>query len=122
MLAPVYSLLKRLVVGRPLSSAEQEHQRLAKTIALAVFSSDAISSTAYATEEILRVIVPLAAMGALNYLIPIAFIVVILLAIVAFSYRQTILAYPSGGGSCAVSPEDLGGSPSQWPGASPLTA
>src|SRR5258706_1332145 len=107
MLAPVYSLLKRLVVGRPLSSAEQEHQRLAKTIALAVFSSDAISSTAYATEEILRVLVPLAALGALDYLIPIAFIVAILLAIVAFSYRQTTFAYPSAARSYSGSPENL---------------
>ncbi|MDQ1567522.1 MAG: hypothetical protein QOF96_2402 [Actinomycetota bacterium] len=117
----MYSVLKRLLVGRPLSSAEQEHQRLAKTIALAVFSSDAISSTAYATEEILRVIVPLAAMGALDYLIPIAFIVVILLAIVAFSYRQTIFAYPSGGGSYVVSRENLGVNPSLVAGASLLT-
>src|SRR2546421_4084846 len=107
MLTPVYQALKRLLVGRPLSSAEQEHQRLIKTIALAVFSSDAISSTAYATEEILRVIVPLAALGALDYLIPIAFIVCILLGIVAFSYRQTIFAYPSGGGSLILSPGDL---------------
>src|SRR5438132_3236275 len=119
-MAPVYSVRKRLGVGRPLSSAEQEHQRLAKTIARAVFSSDAISSTAYATEEILRVLVPLAALGALDYLIPIAFIVVILLAIVAFSYRQTIFAYPNGGGSYVVSRENLGVNPSLVAGASLL--
>src|SRR5437764_1212323 len=70
MLAPVYQALKRLLVGRPLSSAESEHQRLSKTIALAVFSSDAISSTAYATEEILRVLVPLSGLAALNDRIP----------------------------------------------------
>jgi amino acid transporter len=121
MLARVYSVLKRLLVGRPISSAEQEHQRLSKTIALAVFSSDAISSTAYATEEILRVLVPYAAMEALNYLIPIAFVVVVLLAIVAFSYRQTIFAYPSGGGSYIVSRENLGVNPSLVAGASLLT-
>jgi amino acid transporter len=120
-LTGVYQALKRLLVGRPLSSAEQEHQRLIKTIALAVFSSDAISSTAYATEEILRVLVPLAAMKALDYLIPIAFIVCILLAIVAFSYRQTIFAYPSGGGSYIVSRENLGVNPSLVAGASLLT-
>src|SRR3989440_5315303 len=120
-MARVYQALKRLLVGRPLSSAEQEHQRLIKTIALAVFSSDAISSTAYATEEILRVLVPLAAMDALDYLIPIAFIVVVLLAIVAFSYRQTIFAYPSGGGSYVVSRENLGVNPSLVAGASLLT-
>ena len=121
MLTRVYAALKRLLVGRPLSSAEQEHQRLSKTVALAVFSSDAISSTAYATEEILRVLVPLAGMAALADLIPIAFVVVILLAIVAFSYRQTIYAYPSGGGSYIVSRENLGVNPSLVAGASLLT-
>jgi amino acid transporter len=121
MLTRVYSALKRLLVGRPLSSAEQEHQRLSKRIALAVFSSDAISSTAYATEEILRVLVPYAGMQALDYLVPIAFIVVVLLAIVAFSYRQTIFAYPSGGGSYVVSRENLGVNPSLVAGASLLT-
>jgi amino acid transporter len=121
MLTRVYSALKRLLVGRPLSSAESEHQRLTKRIALAVFSSDAISSTAYATEEILRVLVPLAGMAALDSLIPIAFVVVILLAIVAFSYRQTIFAYPSGGGSYVVSRENLGVNPSLVAGASLLT-
>ena len=121
MLARVFKALKRLLVGRPLSSAEQEHQRLSKTIALAVFSSDAISSTAYATEEILRVLVPLSGMAALDDLIPIAFVVVILLGIVAFSYRQTIFAYPSGGGSYVVSRENLGVNPSLVAGASLLT-
>src|SRR5881409_708464 len=92
-----FSIVKRILLGRPLSSAEQEHQRLIKKIALAVFSSDAISSTAYATEEILHVLVPVAGLAAIGYLIPISLIVVVLLAIVAFSYRQTIFAYPNGG-------------------------
>jgi amino acid transporter len=117
----VYSVLKRLLVGRPLPSAEQEHQRLIKTIALAVFSSDAISSTAYATEEILHVLVPLAALAALGYLVPISLIVMVLLAIVAVSYRQTIFAYPGGGGSYVVSRENLGRVPSLVAGASLLT-
>src|SRR3954465_781101 len=82
----VASSLKRLLVGRPLPSSEEQHQRLGKVVALAVFASDAISSTAYATEEILLVLVPLAAMQALNYLIPIAIIVVVLLMIVISSY------------------------------------
>jgi len=119
-MAPVYSVLKRLLVGRPLSSAEQEHQRLAKTIALAVFSSDAISSTAYATEEILHVLVPLAGLAALDDLIPISMVVVTLLAIVVFSYRQTIFAYPNGGGSYIVSRENLGETPALVAGASLL--
>jgi len=108
------AILKRLLVGRPLATTEQEHQRIPKVIALAVFSSDAISSTAYATEEILFV----TAVGAsslmlgLETLIPIAIAVALLLAIVAFSYRQTIFAYPSGGGSYVVSRENLGENPS----------
>ncbi|HEX2701391.1 MAG TPA: APC family permease [Acidimicrobiales bacterium] len=115
-------MLKRLVVGRPLATAEQEHQRIPKVIALAVFSSDAISSTAYATEEILFV----TAVGAssltlgLDRLIPIAVGVALLLAIVVTSYRRTIFAYPSGGGSYVVSRENLGRYPSLVAGASIL--
>lgn len=120
MLRSVYSVLKRIFVGRPLATTEQEHQRLTKRVALAVFSSDAISSTAYATEEILHVLVPLAALGAIGYLTPISLIVVALLAVVTFSYRQTIFAYPSGGGSYVVSRENLGTTPSLVAGASLL--
>jgi amino acid transporter len=116
----MYSVLKRLLLGRPLRSAESEHQRLIKLIALAIFSSDAISSTAYATEEILHVLVPHAGMGALGYLIPISFVVVLLLAAVVFSYRQTIFAYPSGGGSYIVSRENLGDNAALVAGASLL--
>jgi amino acid transporter len=116
------TFLKRVLVGRPLATAEQEHQRLPKAIALAVFSSDAISSTAYATEEILFV----TALGAssldkgLSVLIPIAIAVLFLLTIVVTSYRQTIFAYPSGGGSYVVSRENLGEYPSLLAGASLL--
>ncbi len=114
--------VKRLLVGRPLATSEQEHQRLSKTIALAVFSSDAISSTAYATEEILFVIAvaPSSLALGLSKLVPIAITVAILLAIVATSYRQTIYAYPSGGGSYIVSRENLGEIPSLVAGASLL--
>jgi amino acid transporter len=114
--------VKRLLVGRPLATTEQEHQRIPKRIALAVFSSDAISSTAYATEEILFV----TAVGAsslalgLDTLIPISIAVALLLTIVAFSYRQTIFAYPSGGGSYVVSRENLGVNRSLVAGASLL--
>jgi amino acid transporter len=116
------ALVKRILVGRPLSSAEQEHQRISKLIALAVFSSDAISSTAYATEEILFV----TALGTsslalgLDTLIPISIAVAAILAIVVTSYRQTIFAYPSGGGSYVVSRENLGEMPSLIAGASLL--
>ena len=107
-------MAKRLLLGRPLSNEEAEHQRLPKTIALATFSSDPISSTAYATEEILFV----TAVGAsslalgLTKLIPMAVAVALLLAIVVTSYRQTIFAYPKGGGSYIVSRENLGEYPS----------
>ncbi|MGH8999178.1 MAG: APC family permease [Acidimicrobiia bacterium] len=115
------SLFKRVLVGRPLPSAEQEHQRLIKLIALAVFSSDAISSTAYATEEILHVLVPSSGMDALDYLVPISLVVIVLLTIVGLSYRQTILAYPGGGGSYVVSRENLGTKPSLVAAGSMLT-
>jgi amino acid transporter len=117
----MYSWFKRLLVGRPLASAEEGHQRLRKIIALPVFASDAISSTAYATEEILLVLIPAAGLTvALSKLIPIAIIVVILLTIVVTSYRQTVFAYPNGGGSYIVSRENLGEIPSLVAGASLL--
>src|SRR3954451_9171043 len=115
-------LAKRVMIGRPLASSEQDHQRLPKSIALATFSSDAISSTAYATEEILFVIAiggSSLALG-LDHLIPIALVVALLLAIVSFSYRQTIFAYPTGGGSYIVCRENLGEMPSLVAGASRL--
>ena len=116
-------MLKRLIVGRPLATAEQEHQRIPKVIALAVFSSDAISSTAYATEEILFVTAVAAGSSldiGLDRLIPIAIAVAALLAIVITSYRRTIYAYPQGGGSYIVSRENLGRYPSLVAGASIL--
>ena len=118
----MFNTLKRLLVGRPIASSEQEHQRISKTVALAVFSSDAISSTAYATEEILFVIAvaPSSLALGLSQLVPIAIAVALLLAIVATSYRQTIFAYPSGGGSYIVSRENLGENPALIAGASLL--
>jgi amino acid transporter len=118
----VLDTFKRIFVGRPLATSEQEHQRINKTVALAVFSSDAISSTAYATQEILFVIavVPSSLALGLPKLVPIAVAVALLLAIVATSYRQTIFAYPSGGGSYIVSRENLGEMPSLIAGASLL--
>ena len=90
--------LKRVVVGNPLSTEQQDHERLSKKTALAVFSSDALSSVAYATEQILLVLL-LAGTAALSYSLPIGIAIAVLLAVVAFSYRQTIKAYPQGGGS-----------------------
>ena len=116
------SVFKRLVVGRPIASDQQENLRLRKLIALPTFSSDAISSTAYATEEILFVVAlggSSLALG-LSKLVPISLVVGVLLTIVVVSYRQTIFAYPSGGGSYIVSRENLGKGPSLVAGASLL--
>jgi amino acid transporter len=107
----VWDSLKRVLVGRPIATVEQERERIPKLVALPVFSSDAISSTAYATEEILFI----TAVGAsslargLSVLVPIAVGVAILLVIVVTSYRQTIFAYPNGGGAYVVSRENLPG-------------
>jgi amino acid transporter len=108
------SIAKRLLLGRPLATHEQDLQRLPKWIALPTFSADAISSTAYATEEILVVV---AAGGSslalgLSKLVPISLVVAVLLVIVVISYRQTLFAYPNGGGSYIVSRENLGRLPS----------
>src|SRR5262249_14263541 len=116
----MYSTLKRILIGPPIASSEEHHQRLIKTIALAVFSSDAISSTAYATEEILLVLVAAGGVAAFSDLVPIAILVVILLAIVVTSYRQTVYAYPNGGGSYIVSKDNLGETPSLVAGSSLL--
>ena len=116
------SALKRFFIGKPIASSEDAHHRLSKKIALPVFASDAISSTAYATEQILIVFLSLAAVGLTAYenLVPISILVIILLIIVVSSYRQTIYAYPNGGGSYIVSRENLGRSPSLVAGASML--
>jgi amino acid transporter len=105
------SELKRLVVGQPLATEQLAHERLSKRVALAVFSSDALSSVAYATEAIL---IALAAAGpaALGYAPAISLGIALLLLTVAFSYRQTIIAYPKGGGTYIVSRENLGTLPS----------
>ena len=119
----VVSLAKRILLGRPIASSEEGHQRLRKRIALPIFASDAISSTAYATDEIVLVLVAQAGIGvaAFSKLVPIAIIVSVLLVIVVLSYRQTIYAYPSGGGAYVVSRENLGEIPSLVAGASLMT-
>ena len=108
----MYSVLKRALIGSPLSSERLGEQRLTKRVALAVFGTDAVASTAFATQEILVVLVPAAGMASLDYLVPISIVVILLLAIVTASYRQTLYAYPNGGGSYIVSRENLGTAPS----------
>jgi amino acid transporter len=99
--------VKRILVGRALASHKAEHQLLPKVLALPVFSSDPLSSNAYATEEMMLVLVTAGA-GALAFRIPIALAIVTILIIVIVSYRQTVRAYPSGGGSYIVAHENLG--------------
>jgi len=103
----VLGRIKRLLIGAPIPTAQAEHERLTKFKALAVLSSDAISSVAYATEAIL---ITLVAAGSenLGLTLPLSFVIVALLGIVGLSYRQTIPAYPNGGGSYIVAKENLG--------------
>jgi amino acid transporter len=104
-----FPTLKRLLVGQPIPSHLAHHERLSRITGLAVLSSDALSSVAYATDFI---IVTLVAAGtqALGYAIPVSLVIATLLAIVAFSYRQTIHAYPTGGGAYIVAKENIGAS------------
>jgi amino acid transporter len=105
------SEMKRLLVGKPLANEQLAHERLPKRTALAVFSSDALSSVAYATEAILIALM-YANRDALGLATPISVGIMVLLITVAFSYIQTIMAYPNGGGSYIVSRENLGTIPS----------
>jgi amino acid transporter len=98
---------KRRLIGRPLASDQAEHQLLRKTLALPVFASDPLSSVAYATEEAMLVLA-LASVSAYRFLTPISLAIAILLTIVVISYRQTIRAYPDGGGAFIVSNDNLG--------------
>ncbi|MCU0514021.1 MAG: APC family permease, partial [Anaerolineae bacterium] len=120
--------LQRLLIGRPLETKDLPHQAVSKKVGLAVFASDALSSTAYATEEILIILA--IAGGALwtatsaptlGLSMPIAIGIVILLTIVTISYRQTIYAYPNGGGAYIVARDNLGELPAQVAGAALLT-
>jgi amino acid transporter len=99
--------LKRLLVGKPLKSGENDDQKLSRFAALALLSSDALSSIAYGTEQIVVVLVALSA-AAIWYSLPIAAFVIILLVSLTLSYRQVIHAYPHGGGAYVVSSENLG--------------
>jgi len=113
------SQLKQLLLGRPLANEAAAHQRLSNPVALAVFSSDALSSVAYATEEILLALV-VAGSAPLRLALPISVGIGVLLLIVAASYRQTIKAYPCGGGAYIVAKENLGTFPGLVAGASLL--
>ena len=111
--------LKRVLVGRPIPTSLDQHERLSRVTGLAVFASDALSSVAYATEAILLVLVA-AGTAALGVSLPIAIAIAALVAIVVTSFRQSILAYPKGGGAYVVTRENLGRYPSLVAGAALL--
>jgi amino acid transporter len=98
---------KRLLVGRPLPTAQARHERLSKATGLAVFASDNLSSVVYATEEILRVLV-VAGVAALTFAMPIGMAIAVVIMIVIYSYRQTMLAYPQGASDYIVAKDNLG--------------
>jgi amino acid transporter len=112
---------KRVLIGAPLTTAAAAHERLSKVKALAVLSSDAISSVAYATEEVLRVLLVAGGVAALWMGVPIGLAIVLLLIIVGISYRQTIKAYPHGGGSYIVAKDNIGELPALTAGAALMT-
>ena len=116
--------ISKVLFGRPLATHESPHQTIGKTVGLAVFASDALSSTAYATQEILVVLAGAAALvgtSVFGYSIAISVAIVALLVILTISYRQTIFAYPNGGGAYIVARDNLGEMPAQTAGAALLT-
>src|SRR5215216_7897106 len=112
--------ISHYLIGRPLSTADAPHQTIGKAIGLAVFASDALSSTAYATQEIM-IILAAAGTMAFGYVFPISLAIVALMTIVTISYEQTIHAYPGGGGAYIVARDNLGELPAQTAGAALLT-
>jgi amino acid transporter len=106
-----FGQVKRLIVGAPIPSRLAHHERFSRITGLAVLSSDALSSVAYATEEILRVLM-IGGVAALSLVTPIGAVIAAVMVVVVFSYRQTIHAYPSGGGAYIVSKDNLGRTPS----------
>ncbi|HEX5397319.1 MAG TPA: APC family permease, partial [Candidatus Limnocylindria bacterium] len=106
-LAGAIARVRRLLVGPPIPTKHEIHERLTKLKALAVFASDNISSSAYATEEIMRVLV-LAGVAALSWTLPLTLVIIAVLAVVVMSYQQTVRAYPNGGGSYIVANDNLG--------------
>ncbi len=117
---PLRKTWRHWLIGRPLATADAPHQTIGKLIGLAVFSSDALSSVAYGPQEMMLILVAAGA-AALSHSIPIVIAIVGLLAILTFSYRQTIHAYPNGGGAYIVARDNLGELPAQAAGAALLT-
>src|SRR5262252_8391565 len=112
---------KRRLLGPPLTTERLEHERLGKPTALAVFASDNLSSSAYASEEILRVLVPAVGVAAFSLLVPITIAMLVVLAFLILSYRETIKAYPTAGGAYMVTRDNFGLLPAQIAGVALLT-
>jgi amino acid transporter len=112
--------LKRILLGKPLVTQALNEERLTKPIALAVLSSDVMSSSAYASESVLRILIPVAGLGAFRLITPITVLLLAVLAVVCALYRQVVKAYPVAGGSYVVSRENFGYSVAQIPGAALL--
>src|SRR3954466_3027486 len=113
--------LKNALLGPPLHTEKLEHERLGKPTALAVFASDNLSSSAYATEEMLRVLIPIVGLGAFALVVPITTALLTVLLFLILSYRQTIRAYPSAGGADMVTRDNFGLLPAQVAGVALLT-
>ncbi|MCU1502905.1 MAG: nucleic acid binding OB-fold tRNA/helicase-type, partial [Ilumatobacteraceae bacterium] len=118
---PISYRLKRKLLGAPLHSERLEHETLGRPTALAVFASDNLSSCAYATEEILRVLVPIVGLAAFTLVTPITLALLVVLGFLILSYRQTIKAYPSAGGAYIVTRDNFGLLPAQVAGVALLT-
>jgi amino acid transporter len=113
--------VKRRLLGPPLNTEDLEHERLGRPTALAVFASDNLSSSAYATEEILRVLVPVVGVAAFALVVPITVAMLVVLAFLILSYRETIKAYPTAGGAYMVTRDNFGIMPAQVAGVALLT-
>src|SRR4051812_8271949 len=113
--------VKSRLLGPPLHTEELEHERLGKPTALAVFASDNLSSSAYASEEILRVLVPVVGVAAFSLLVPITVALLVVLGFLILSYRETIKAYPTAGGAYMVTRDNFGLLPAQVAGVALLT-
>ena len=116
----MWGLIRRLLIGSPIPTHRITFETLGPLAGLAVFAADALSSVAYGTEEILRVLV-LAGPAALVYTVPVGLAIAGLLAVVVISYRQTVVEYPSGGGAYVVARDNLGTLPALVAGAALLT-
>ncbi|MCB1002842.1 MAG: amino acid permease [Acidimicrobiales bacterium] len=118
---PLGYRIKTRLLGAPLATDRLEHERLGRPTALAVFASDNLSSSAYATEEILRVLIPAIGLAAFSLVVPVTVAMLVVLGFLILSYRQTIKAYPSAGGAYIVTKDNFGPLPAQIAGVSLLT-